>query len=67
MMIRNAITNCTVPVIFGSSQGPIATPCSTRASVSVRNVMIAAPATAPVRDVRPPTTSIASNANVIEK
>ena len=67
MMMRNAITNCTVPVIFGSSHGPIATPCSTRASVSVRNVMIAAPATAPVTDVRPPITSIASSAKVIAK
>ena len=56
-----------MPVIFGSSHGPIATPCSTRASVSVRNVMIAAPATAPVTDVRPPITSIASSAKVIAK
>ena len=66
-MISSAIANCTVPVTRGSSHGPIATPCSTRARVSVRNVMIAAPATAPVSDVRPPITSIASSANVIEK
>ena len=52
-MISSAITNCTVPVIRGSSHGPIATPCSTRARVSVRNVMMAAPATAPVNEVRP--------------
>ena len=67
MMMSNAITNCTVPVMRGSSHGPIATPCSTRASVSVRNVMIAAPATAPVIEVRPPMTSIASRANVMAK
>ena len=46
MMMSNAMANCTVPVTRGSSHGPIATPCSTRASVSVRNVMMAAPATA---------------------
>ena len=67
MMMSSAIANCTVPVTRGSSHGPIATPCSTRASVSVRNVMMAAPATAPVSEVRPPMTSIASSANVIEK
>ena len=66
-MIISAITNWTDPVIRGSSHGPIATPCSTRARVSVRNVMIAAPATAPVIEVRPPITSIASSANVIAK
>ncbi len=66
-MISNAITNWTVPVIFGSSRGPIRTPCSTRASVSVRNVMIAAPATAPVTEVLPPITIIASNEKVIAK
>ena len=51
MMMSSAITNWTVPVMRGSSHGPIETPCSTRASVSVRNVMIAAPATAPVSEV----------------
>ncbi len=66
-MMISAITNCTVPVMRGSSQGPIATPCSTRARVSVRKVMIAAPATAPVIEVRPPITSIARSENVIAK
>ena len=67
MMMSSAIANCTVPVTRGSSHGPIATPCSTRASVSVRNVMIAAPATAPVSEVRPPITNMPSRANVIAK
>ena len=67
MMMSSAMANCTVPVMRGSTHGPIETPCSTRARVSVRNVMMAAPATAPLREVRPPITSIASSANVIEK
>ena len=67
MMISSAIANCTVPVMRGSSHGPIATPCSTRARVSVMNVMMAAPATAPVSEERPPITSIASNAKVMVK
>ena len=66
-MINRAIANCTVPLIRGSVHGPTRTPCSTLASVSDRNVMIAAPATAPLTEVRPPITSIARSANVIAK
>ena len=66
-MMSSAITNWTVPVIHGKCQGPIETPCSTRESVSERKVTIAAPATAPVTDARPPITSIASVENVRAK